>query len=267
MSTPFRRLRLCLFCITFFTLTTAILRSAALLFAFDREIGYFATNSPFLSLIYVMVGICPILAFSLAFYIPRDTLAQGRNTLSTAALASSGVTALTALAVSITLIAHIATLKAPAPLTLLAFLLFFVASGYFFLSFLTQKQNAMQLPLGYAVILAAALLLAVTYFDLNTPMNAPRKISVHLCLLSVMLYMLYELRVLINRPLPRVKVAVSGITFFICGSMGLSNAVGFIAGAHDNVLYLVCDLFSLAFAFYVATRTLSTQIIAPQQAE
>ena len=267
MNNTSRRLRLYVFSVAFLTLAVAVLRSVALAKSFDVEIGYFAENAALPTLIYIMEAFCLFSVFSLFFLLPKGALESTPHPITTPGLVGAALSALSLLALAIVLITQIKLLHAPAALTVLAFLLLLVGAVYFGLSFMAKNAPAsISLMLGYTVILGIAFLLAITYFDLGTQMNAPRKTSLHVCLLSVMLYMLYELRTLIGRPLPRVHLIAAAIAFFCCGSLGLSNAVGFLIGSYDSILYLLADLFAVSFAIYAGARAFAMHT-APAQAE
>jgi hypothetical protein len=142
-------------------------------------------------------------------------------------------------------------------LSVLALLLLLVSAAYFGLQFLAQTPPPKTLLLcGYGVILAAALLLSITYFDLYTPMNAPHKVSLHVALLSVMLYLIFDLRNLIGAPRPRGLGVCAAICFFFCTATGVSNAIAFLGGVYDDVMYFLFDLVTLGFAAYFTTKCL-----------
>lgn len=237
------------------TLCATILRTLALTTAFDADIGYFREGSPLVTAFYIIEGIALLAAFSLPFFVKRGTLPTGHPPLSLASLIATGIATLAAIAMAAILIAHIAVLSAPAILSVLCLFLLLATAIFFGFQFLAQNPPAKTLLLcGYGVILAAACLLSITYFDLYTPMNAPHKFSLHLALLSLMLYMLFELRILIGRPRPRGLGVLSAICFFLCATTGISNTIAFLAGIYNDVFALGIDLLLIAFALYVGTR-------------
>ncbi|MBE6703391.1 MAG: hypothetical protein E7585_08310 [Ruminococcaceae bacterium] len=240
------------------TLLITVLRSIALCTAFDPITGYFSTGAlPII--IYIVEILALIAAFAPLLLIKQEELDAQRAPLSLAGLAAAVAAALALIATAIYLplrvlsaIKQTATLPAPGPLMILSAAVLLLAAGYFLLHFLGKPQIAPLL--GYAVILAAVLLLSITYFDRYTPMNAPHKISLHLSMLSIMLFMLYEIAAAVGRARPRVLSVASAICFTVTASTGISNLIGFAAGKGSDPLYLMGDLIALTVAFYVAAR-------------
>jgi hypothetical protein len=139
---------------------------------------------------------------------------------------------------------------------LLAALACAAAALYFLFQLLGAESLAT--PCAYGVIFAGILLLSVTYFDRYTQMNAPHKVWVHLSLLSIMIYMLYELRARIGRPAPRALTVTSALVLMLCIPTGVSDLIAYACDLYDNTLYLICDLVLIAFGGYVASHTVAT---------
>ena len=98
------------------------------------------------------------------------------------------------------------------------------------------------------------MMLGVTYFDRYTQMNAPHKLSLHLCALAIMFAMLYEERALLSRPMPRARAAATAIAASLCTIYALSNAIAFLGGVYDDLIYFLFDLVTLGFAAWFITR-------------
>lgn len=246
------------------TLCGSILRALALCLQLDPVTGYFAEPA-FLPAATLAIQILTVLlCLAPLFLFAKEELPTKRAPLSMAELIGCAVAVLCCVATAVYLFPRIYALPAPSVLVVAAILFLFIAAAFFATCFLGKPA-----PLcGYGVILAAALLLSITYFDRYTPMNAPHKVSVHLCLLSVMAYMLYDIRISIQRALPRALLAVSGICFSLCATIGVSNLIAFAAGVYDSPLYLLCDLFLIALALYVAARTVTPLLPqSPAEAE
>ncbi len=242
-----------------FTLAATVLRSACLLLAFDAEIGYFQSKSALVTALYIMEGIFLLVALCLPLFWGKDQPSHSKPTLSLGSLIGAGVTAICAVLVSVCLFASLGSTAAPGGLLFFAALLLLVGAAYFVMAFLMQSPApGTACALGYGALFGVACLLAVTYFDRYTQMNAPHKISAHLCLLTVMLFLVYELRLVIGRPMPRALMAASALAFFFNAACGISNVVAFLAGRYDSALYLSVDLFSVAFALYAGARMVDT---------
>ncbi len=247
------RLQLCYVLLAIFTVGAVVLRSVALGLFFDADVGYFRRDD-FLIDLYIMEGIATSLCFALPFLIKKEARPTADQPLSLGALVGAGLSALTLAVVAFYLLMRREQLHAPTGLVLITALLLVVGAGYFVGQFRTKQDTATVLVFGYGLILALACLLAVTYFDLYTQMNAPHKVSLHLCLLATMAAVLFELRVPLGRPLPHVHAAVCGFACFITATCGLSNTVGFLVGAYDNATYLLCDLCCVGLCVYFAAK-------------
>ena len=108
--------------------------------------------------------------------------------------------------------------------------------------------------LGSAALFALACLVAFTYFDVATPMNAPHKLDLHVALLGAVLYLLYELRARVGISKPMALVTFSGLALFLTLSVALSDLIGAMIGAFGDPLYLVQDLLLLALSVYIGAR-------------
>ena len=239
------------------TLLLTLLRSIAFFADYDADIGYF-TNA-----FSVTLGIPTVLAlvgcFSLLLFIKRGELPEEQAPLSLAGAVSAGTVAVTLIIVAISVVVRIAErnadpllLTAPLPLMIPAACFALLGAPYFLLQLIGKPKLAPMF--GYAVILAAILMLSVTYFDRYTPMNAPHKISVHLSMLAIMAYMLYELRAILKQSRPRALTVVSAITLLITAPTGASNLIAYLGNKVDDPLYLSCDLLALAMALYITMR-------------
>ena len=234
------------------TLLTLILRTLSLTFSFDAAIGYF-TQSPLLVALRVSEAVLLLLCFSPLILFKKDELPSARPLLSNTDRVTGAVTAITFLAAAVFLFSHLSALPAPVVLVCMA-ALFSVVAALYFIQILRGRSKSAPM-FGYGVILAAVLLLSITYFDRYTQMNAPHKISLHLSMLSMMLYMLYEIRTLIACSKPRGLAVTSALCFFCTAVFGISNLIAFFAGVYTDPLYLMGDLVSVGFAACLASRT------------
>jgi hypothetical protein len=264
----FSRLRPCLIGIGALTFLALLLRTLALFLAFDAEIGYLATGAAarrsLVYLLYVTEIFGAVAVFAPLFSVRRDELPTDRAPLSKVGSVGAGLCAFLFAAAAVFLLTKVSSLPCPALLTVLAAICLAVGAAYFVLHFLDKTDKAP--ACGFGVIFASALLLSITYFDRYTPMNAPHKVALHLCLLSVMLFMLYELRALIGRPMPRALLVTSAICFFLCAAIGVSDLIAFAARIYTDPLYFVIDLLVTGLALYVGSRAVGDLIQASPDA-
>lgn len=252
--------RLCLWYVAVCTLTLlcALLRTVALLTAFDVRPGYFRL-APITVLFYVFMVATLLLCASLPLFIKKDALPATAPAPTLPGLCSAGICALLFLINFVEGCLSQATLKLPTGLWFAGLLTLLIAAAYFALRFLAEKPPLhVTLLCGYGAILSLALLLCFTYFDQLTPMNAPHKIGLHLSLLSAMVYLLYDLRALAGEAMPRAAAISSGVAFVFTATIGISNLIGFLAGVYYSVPYLAQDLLLIGLAVYIGTHSAAT---------
>lgn len=264
MSTR-KRISIYLLAAALLTLVGILLRSAALCRLVDGT-GYF-TRSPLVTVLYILEAVSLIAAFSLPFFIKKGELTDVRPPLSLLGMIAAGLAVTATIAVLAVLLATAKSLAASPLFIALSVLGLLLTFFYFGLLFLAKEPPRATLALlGYGPMLAAMGLIAVTHFDLYTAANSPHKLSIHLALLSVAVYMLFELRYLLSSAKPRAATVVATIAFFLCLSAGLSNAAAFLAGVYKSALLFAIDLFLVALALYVAARTVEPLFGAPAEA-
>ena len=237
----------------FFALLACILRTVAFFIRFDVAVGYFRSDSflVILANLCMLFGIAASLATS--FLINKGAHPAETRKLPLPRFVCAAVCAILLCILSSFLLIRTDNIPAPQLLVLISTLILPCSAFYFLLRLLNDKSNA-AVALGFFTILSAAAILAITYFDRYTPMNAPHKLSLHVCMLSVMFGMLYELRALLSRPMPRACVCVTMLAAFFCTVYSVSNLIAFFGGVYDDVTYLFFDLVTLSFAAYFAVK-------------
>lgn len=248
LSAKNARTRLYLLGVAALTLTLLVLRTVALFTAFDAKIGYFEGGA-LKTILYIMEGISLLACFAFPFLVKAENVPSANAAVSS--LTGRILTSLCALSFAVCAIALFlmrGSTAAPSFLIVISALLLF-AAAFYFLPAVSQKPSPY---LGYAVILAAILTLSVTYFDRYTQMNAPLKLSLHVSLLSVMLFMLYDIRVLLDMQRPRARIVCGAIAFLLCTSLGGSNLIAYAAGIYEDALYFFPSLLLVGFSVYVA---------------
>ena len=248
------------------TLITLTLRIVALTKFFDADTGYFAQGGITIPL-YTLELLALALCVAIPFLIKKESVHACDAPLSMAGLFGAGLCALTMAVTAVYFLFRRTAVPAPVVVVLLAAIFLLGGALYFINQFRSKQEPATTLPLGYAAILAAALLLATLYFDLTTPMNAPHKVTLQIALLATMAAILYELRIATGEPKPCVQAAVCGFAFFACATAGLPNTVAFLTGAYDSTPYLFADLTVTALAVYFAAKSVSLCVPAKTDGE
>ncbi len=236
-------------------LVCTLLRSLALCLAFE---GNYFTGAPLATVQAVMT------ALALAALIILPLVASWRAPITAKepkghALFTKLTAALAALALFLCFIsACIAggTLGLPAIILVVTFPSLLAGIVYFILHlFGKSASDTVRIAFGSILLIAFAALICLTYFDIGTQMNAPHKISQHVALLAVMLWLLYDMRAAAGAPRPRMQTAVTPAALFLCLTNGVSNTIGYIAGKYTSSLFFATDLLLLVLALYIVART------------
>lgn len=242
---------------TALALLTALLRGLSLALAFDPHGGYFTHDAlPLLYRITALLSLVALALFPLLFL--KDKVACPRAPLSHAGVCGA---ALSAMLLFLNFIGGCALQSAtlPALLWLVGLLALLLSIVYFILQTPLLKAGVnTHATLGSVTILALACLIAFTYFDVATPMNAPHKMDLHAALLGVILYLLHELRAKAGIGRPLLQCTFGGIALFLCASVGLSDTVAYLTGTFTAPLYLAEDLLLLPLAVYIGARLAAT---------
>ena len=237
------------------TVLACTLRTLALFFGFDAAIGYFIEGSALSISTSLGTLLAALLCAAIPFLINIRAVPQEKEGLSTPRFLTAAAAAiLTGIAALYLLIC---TDHVPAsPMLVFLTALCWLGSAAYFLCRLLHVKLRTAAILGFFPIFAAALSLSLTYFDRYTQMNAPHKISMHLCMLAVMFAALYELRALLSRAMPRACTFVTALAASLCTVYSLSNTIAFLGGVYNDPTYLVFDLAALGFAAYFIAKCL-----------
>lgn len=232
-----------------FTLICTLLRTLSLALSFDAEIGYFSA-SPLTLACNLLTLLAVALCLLLFLFINKGEW-QPLAAPSLFSLISAGACTLLCVLTAGYLLLYGNRLPAPALLSILALISLLAGAGYFATKLFTVSP-AIRVLLGYALLLGLMLVMVITYFDRYTQMNAPHKVSQHLCVLAALAALLAELRVLLCRTPAQKALPWIALAAFACLSVGVSNVAAFALGSYDNVTYLVFDLLLLAIGTHFA---------------
>lgn len=249
-------LYLCILCSAALTLAGVILRSLAMLFFFDAEVGYFQWKA--LSVICQIISTAAVLfPIGVCIAIPKGTLAsrwQGKP-ISVTAVVLAAVFAGLSIYKALTLF-----FISPEQATFLSYALIclpLAAAAYFFLgnsiAQLKEKRTLLTL-LGLCAVFWALAGVADTYFDLFTAMNSPVKTILQYGFLGFALMMISELRFGLGKGMPRMGVCAHCLAMFFCLTGGISTVLGAIAHSQIATDYLMYGLALLFAGVYAAVR-------------
>ena len=234
------------------TVLATILRTVALMGSMD-EIGYFQKGSLPVALFYATVALIALGCVTLFFLISNKDASREPVALPRARFVSAAIAAVTLAATALFLAVRMSSLPTPTLLNVLTALTLLCGAVYFALR-LTAIPITTTALWGYGAILSLALSLILTYFDQYVQMNAPHKLSFHVCMILAMIALLLELRDLLDRPFPRFCVALTALAAAFCTATALPNLIAFLGGVYSDVLYLFFDMMTLGVAVYFGTK-------------
>ncbi len=249
-----RNLRVYYIAVFALTLLATVLRTLALTLSLNRANGYFESHEglPVALNALLVLATATILLYPLLLCNRVPTVDSPRSFFKHA---SSTLCALSFLFCFISTCTAKKLVALPTLLWLAAILALLAATVYFLAKTpLCPLGITGEAVFGSLTLFAVACLIAVTYFDIATPMNAPAKMHLHLALLAVLLYLLYELRDTVGASLPRVRVAFTGLAFFFATAVGVSDLIAAFDGYAKSLVYLSHDLLLIGLALYVAAQ-------------
>ncbi len=243
----------------------ALLRALSLTLALERTSGYFVADAALPLCYRILTGLGMLACILFPWLALKGRVPQARAAQTPYGMCGAGLCALLCFLNFIAACMQKSTLL-PTLLWLVGLLSLLAATVYFILQINNLKASINTVVvLGCLAIVAMACLIAFTYFDIGTPMNAPHKTDLHIALLAIMLYLLYELRAAAGISLPRALTACTALAFFLSVTVGFSDLVATVTGVYTDPVYLAQDLLLIAFAIYIGARgAADCRVAAPQ---
>lgn len=239
------------------TLACTVVRTYAVVTAYDRSVGYYDASSSLpgvaVLLSIVAVFLCTLLPFLLG---KKETAVIDCFDYSPLSrIVSACYTVLVLFCAFYMALGSYYTGNVGA--TDMVLLAFGVVGAIYFLLVTAGKvysRNTNNALFAYAFILFVLIVIGKTYFDYTTPMNGSNKIFFHVALMSVMLYMLTEARFILGNRAPRAYNAAALAAFFFSFSTAVHGIVGFSLGEFSKPIYFGGSVALLGFSIYVASR-------------
>ena len=242
------------------TVIAVVLRTVCLFYFYDIDIGYHSEGA--VTTVFEVFCLLAVLFFvSSAFVIKRDTptpdgkgsglfvkLGSAAALLAFAAYFSMSVfsTALVASSTSFDLLSKITALMS----------IVYFAIGVF----APNTNEKIRTLLGFGVIIWCVYALAITYFDIYVQLNSPDKIMLHLALISIMVFIVTELRCFI------FQIKKGFYLFSVCASTFfcfLSFVPSFLFGSSIGEMnkYYIYDVVIFAVGIYSLGRLVSFSFV------
>lgn len=262
-STP--KKKICIYTLLSWTLMILALafRILARLFSYDAEIGYFESGAVFPVLYRLSLALLAILAISAIFVFrrsepPKAVLSAMKETcIMEKAAAMVGAIGMFVASVATVLYYWIAEKLLPSGFTLFG-LITCVLSVFFFLLFWAPSHCGKNLHIfsGFAFVLHYVYILAVSYFELYTPMNNPVKLLIQLTAIAAIFYLLTDLRFYMDIARPS-RYVFSSILFLGFASVSvLSGGLFSVPTEEYTLLYHLYNIVNLSLLVPAAVRVM-----------
>ena len=234
-----------------------ILRTACLLWFYDKEIGYYTRD--ILPAAFEVLCVLAILLFAGVFFLvkPSDKTSDGKE--DTPAIKISSVLAMFAFsAFFVSLIISTSLLTGNAALDLVLKLSSLVSIVYFAMNlFVSHVNRTLQTALGFAIIIWEVCVLAITYFDIYVQLNSPEKVILHLALVSGMAFFTSEFRCFVSSVKSKIYLFSAFCSVFFSGACSVPFIIAYVSGAINGGTHLFYNTVMLAVFVYSATRLVS----------
>lgn len=234
------------------TLIATALRALCFGLAFDGDIGYFAVGATLPVFLHVLEVVSLVAFFSLFFFVPKSAMpAPKKEALSPARRLLAAPVALLFLLCFIQFCRVNTGRGLPLWLFVLGVLFIPAAAVFFCLPVFGVRRQGLVVALGAMAVFGVVCLIAFSYFDGYTPMNAPHKTGQHLAAVAVLFYLLYVLRDVAGAPMPRARILSSITAFFAAFVVGVSDLLAYPMGAFSDPAYLPVDLLLIGLAVWI----------------
>jgi hypothetical protein len=243
---------------------TAILSAAAvsvqtyLFFAYYEEnLNLYKAGAQLPGIFYICIFISALFCTSSSFIFRKDSSAHslppaGRF-VSFAAILSGFLLLASVLLNSWYYLSGVYT--AVTPLRAAAYIAAVPASFYFIITAMSRapKQNVIVL-LGITAIIWAALYLMCIYFDMTSPLNSPIRILNQLSLITIMLYLTFEVRYLLGAPRLNLYFPVALLAMLFISMSSVSDIILTFSSVRASSQETVFRVTEAAIMLYIAAR-------------
>ena len=233
-----------------------VVRTAALFFAFDRDVGYHESGilSTLLYIVAVLfvLGTC-VYVFAASKAAKKQLLAVSPD-LASSHLSITILSILTAVAFAFV---GLWESLAGQPADTTAFLRVIGAAPAIVYFAISKKDKTFLLGLGALVYFVAVLV--SEYFDWTVPMNSPLKVMQQIAAVCAMLYLCAEMMQFVGKDRPHRLTACAALAAFFGLANGASLLLAFIVGGIVRIDYAIHAIPALAVGVYALIRLLNSR--------
>jgi len=201
------------------TALLAALHTAALLTAYDPEVGYFE-STPLVLVMRILYIVGAAWCVALPFALPKGTpyaqaYAIPHNAIRYSAAALFIFSGIVGLAKSLGT-ANLSTPSTSAILPILSILTALASAFFFAQPKDAKKPSAVHASCGFLVLAFLFCFLFHVYFYMYVTINSTLKTMLQLSVLSAMLFTLFEIRHSLGKPMPRIAIAPRLLCVLFC---------------------------------------------------
>lgn len=238
------------------TILAVALRTVCLFYFYDIEIGYHSEG--FVTAFFEIFSLLSILLFaSSIFVVKRDTPTSDGNGTGLFVKLGSAAALLAFTAYFLMSVFSTSLVASSAAFDLLSKITALMAIVYFAIGVFAPNTNKnIRGLLGFGVIIWCIYALAITYFDIYVQLNSPDKIMLHLALISIMVFIVSELRCFVLQIKKGFYLFSACTATFFCA---LSSIPSFLFGSSIGELnkYYIYDAVIFAIGIYSLGRLIS----------
>lgn len=240
------------FILPIWALICAVLSAAAFKYAFDKEVGYFAT-SPLTYAFYASILLA--IAASIVAAVLHTPTAESNNESNRRTMAIIMLCAFTFYLVSFMFTKRPVYLKAPM-FALVIFFGFISIIHFAIISFAKNPGSSAKILTGLAPVLTSILIATISYFDHTETLNSPYKLLFEFGCIAFALYYITELRNYTDAPRKKLVVATSGICITLTLCAGVAKMFEIMYSSAPTLINISSAILFAAMASCSASKLL-----------
>ena len=241
------------------TIAGIIARTLAYLLYYDAGIGYLVKGNVFSGIWAAVLAVGIILSLLIAVFGKKQfTPASNRPSACTVDAKCSAIISMAACFLGALYFINKLIDKKPGALTL-AGAIACVIAAYHYVTVASggQAKQTSCLLTGYVVPIAFTLMIADMYFEMTITLNNPDKVMFICSFMLFMVFYLFELRFMIERPLPSFYIASGILAVTVGAAASVPYLISVFCNVYDRVIMSASALMILALTIAFLLRLTS----------
>ena len=140
--------------------------------------------------------------------------------------------------------------------TLMIILGFGFATAYFFYDALCPRERKSPLCIlpAMAAIIGLVAVIVRVHIDYTVTLNSPNKNLIFVAFAAIALFIVQELRFIVDRPQPRLYIVSASIALLLCASLSIPGIIGHYTNILSGGDFLIYYMVTFGYAVYIAIR-------------